>query len=156
MSNCENSMDSSDHFETDEDQDEFTITSSHAYVAAAVVACGMCHAKTEVICIHCETGTACGEPLTKFTLSDVSAIDAALARQLKSWPTFKRVAGPGEQGSDYANHCQHCGAVLDDLLLHSEPDEPFFDIPSAQPGLIKLTPLVGMIRLSGDEHFGLD
>jgi len=56
----------------------------------------------------------------------------------------------------YANHCSYCGAVLDDMYLHSEPDEPFFDIPGAAPGSIKLTPLSGPIRLSGDEHFELD
>ena len=39
------------------------------------------------------------------------------------------------------------------MYLHSEPDEPFFDIPRAAPGIIKVTPLAGTIRLSGDEHF---
>jgi hypothetical protein len=39
------------------------------------------------------------------------------------------------------------------MYLHSEPDEPFFDIPGAAPGSISLTPLSGTIRLSGDEHF---
>jgi hypothetical protein len=40
--------------------------------------------------------------------------------------------------------------------LHSEPGDPFFNIPRAAPGSIKLTPLVGRIRLSGDEHFEID
>jgi hypothetical protein len=37
--------------------------------------------------------------------------------------------------------------------LHSEPGDPFFDIPNAKPGTIRLTPLQGEVRLSGDERF---
>jgi hypothetical protein len=43
--------------------------------------------------------------------------------------------------------------VQEDLYLHSEPGEAFFDIPHAAPGVMKLTPLVGQVRLSGDESF---
>jgi hypothetical protein len=39
------------------------------------------------------------------------------------------------------------------MYLHSEPDEPFFDILDAAPGSIRLTPLTGTVRLSGDEDF---
>ena len=42
------------------------------------------------------------------------------------------------------------------MYLHSEPDELFFDIPSAAPGSIELMPLAGSIELSGDEHFRLE
>lgn len=37
-----------------------------------------------------------------------------------------------------------------------EPGEPFFDIPRAPSGAIRLTPLPGTIRLSGDEHFTVE
>ena len=47
----------------------------------------------------------------------------------------------------------HCGAPQNDLCLHKEPEDLFFDIPSAPPGSISLTPLAGTVRLSGDEHF---
>ena len=143
---------------------EFSIASQEAYVASATITCAACRAETEVICIHCASGTASGEPLRQFTVSDVSAIDEPLARQLQAWPTYRMVEDeflPPESHPDsargyYANHCSYCGAVLDDMYLHSEPDEPFFDIPGAAPGSIKLTPLSGPIRLSGDEHFELD
>ena len=46
--------------------------------------------------------------------------------------------------------------IQDDLYLHSEPDHPFFDIPHAPAGLIKLTPLSGTIRLGGGEHFSIE
>ena len=144
--------------------DGFTVASNEAYVASAIITCAECQTKTEVICIHCASGTAYGEPLTQFTLSDVSAIDEALAEQLAPWPAFRKVGAarpraesdPDSGESLYANHCSSCGAVQDDLYLHSEPDEPFFDIPSAAPGALKLTPLIGLIRLTGDEHFEID
>jgi hypothetical protein len=42
------------------------------------------------------------------------------------------------------------------MFLHDEPGTPFFDIPRAPPGSIKLIPLAGAIQLSGDEHFTLE
>jgi hypothetical protein len=49
----------------DGEEEEFTITSSCAYVASTIVSCGKCRSKIEAICIHCETlletsRTSCG------------------------------------------------------------------------------------------------
>jgi hypothetical protein len=133
----------------EEDDEEFIITSDEAYVASTTIACGKCHSRIEIICVYCGSGIVSDEPLTHFTVSGVRAMDGALARQLEPWPFFR----PGDQGSCFANHCPHCGALQDDLDLHSEPDQPFFSIPRAPPGSIKLTPLVGRVQLSGDESF---
>jgi hypothetical protein len=133
----------------DEADEEFTITSDHAYVASTTISCCRCHSKIEVICIHCESGIVSDEPLTQFTVSGIWAIDSALARQLEPWPFFR----PVDQASNFANHCSHCGAQQDDLHLHSDPGQPFFSIPRAPPGSIKLTPLIGRVQLSGDESF---
>ena len=54
-----------------EHDEEFTITSTTSYVAAAMTSCQRCHSSIEVICIHCESGTVSGEPLTQFTVSDL-------------------------------------------------------------------------------------
>jgi hypothetical protein len=138
----------------DDSEDEFTITSDEAFVASATIACWKCHASIEVICIYCESGTVSDEPLTRFTIKGLGAAGSALARQLDQWPFFKQAGAPQpDSRSAYANHCSHCGAVQDDLYLHSEPEHPFFSIPRAQPGLIKLTPLAGRVQLSGDESF---
>jgi hypothetical protein len=139
-----------------DDGEEFTIVSHAAHVAAAEVSCQGCGTSIEVICIYCESGTVWGEALTQFTVCDVWAMDEALARQLRPWPNFRRVWDAGEESGDFANHCPRCGAAQDDQFLHSEPHEPFFDIPRAPPGSIRLTPLVGSVRLSGDEHFAMD
>ncbi len=77
-----------------------------------------------------------------------------LAKQLASWPGFRPIDDP--DGIRFANHCPHCGTEQDDRDLHSEPGDPFFDIPNASPGTIRLTPLTGEIRLSGDEHFMIE
>ena len=134
-----------------EDDATFTIVSNQAYVAATTASCQQCNSNIEVICIHCETGTASDEPLTQFTVSHIWAIDEALERQLRPWPNFRKVGKPDDEL--VANHCPHCGALQDDLYLHTETAGPFFDIPSTPPGSIKLTPLIRTARLSGDEHF---
>ncbi|HTV95961.1 MAG TPA: DUF5710 domain-containing protein [Steroidobacteraceae bacterium] len=135
---------------------ELIIASTQGHVAAAVTSCQRCHAGIEVICIHCDSGIVSGEPLTRFTVSDIWAMDEALARQLRPWPHYRRVDGTDGAAGYFANHCPRCGSPQDDMYLHSEPDEPFFNIPRAAPGTIKLTALAGTIRLSGDEHFEVD
>ena len=133
-----------------------TIVSDDASVAATTIPCCRCREPIEVICIYCEGGTASGEALVQFTVTDVLAMDEALARQLARWPGFRRIAGPASDGPRYANHCPHCGAEQDDRDLHTEPGDPFFDIPRAAPGSVRLIPLAGRIRLSGDEHFTIE
>ena len=130
-----------------------TVISERAFVASTSESCWKCHSNIEVICIFCESGIASGEPLAQFSISNVWAMDSRLAQQLKPWRTFRNVHSAGDQESYFANHCSHCGALQEDLYLHSEPDQPFFDIPHSAPGAVKLTPLVGRIQLSGDESF---
>lgn len=139
--------------EAGNDDAEFAIASSEAYVASATARCRSCGARTEVICIHCENGTVFGEPLTRFTISDIWSMDEALARQLQPWPTYRRMADAENDRGVFANHCHRCGVPQEDFYLHSEPDEPFFDIAGSDPDRVVLTRLDGTIRLSGDEHF---
>ena len=83
-------------------------------------------------------------------------MDEDLTRQLQPWPTYRPMQGIDGAPGDFANHCPRCGTPQEDLYLHSEPDQPFFDIPHTAPGSIKLTPLIGTIRLSGNEHFTVE
>jgi hypothetical protein len=135
-----------------ESDEEYIITSAAAFVAAAQTPCQRCRSRIEVICIHCSSGTVSGDSLSQFTVSDIWAMDDSLLRQLQPWPTFRRVdAADGD--SYFANHCPRCGALQEDMYLHSEPDQPFFSIPRAAPGSIRLTALAGSIQLNGNEHF---
>lgn len=140
---------------SDSDGDEFAIHSNHAFVAETTIPCQACSSMIHAICIHCGSGTILGECLLNFTVSDVSEMDASLAHQLEPWPHFRKVGANSDEALSFANHCPHCGARQDDMLLHSEPDHPFFDISHAK-GSIRLSPLNGMIRLTGDEHFVLE
>jgi hypothetical protein len=136
------------HLDDDSD-DEFCIVSEQAYVAVTTIACCQCRTRIEVICIYCESGMVSDEPLERFTVSDIWAMDDALARQLEAWPYFQYV----EAENHFANHCPHCGIEQEDMYLHSEPDQPFFAITRAPVGTIRLTALVGRVELSGNESF---
>jgi hypothetical protein len=140
----------------EDDVEGFDIVSSQAYVAAATIPCEPCRTSIEVIAIHCASGTASGEPLTQFTVSDIWAMDENLTRQLQPWPTYRPMKDPDGEAGEFANHCPRCGMPQEDLYLHSEPDSIFFDIPHAAPGSIKLTPLTGTIQLNGNEHFTVE
>jgi hypothetical protein len=134
---------------------EFEVTSEDAYVASTDVCCWKCNRDIEVICVYCETGVDVDEPLTRFTVSTIWAMDAALTYQLQPWPHFKRGSGPTFHAGYFANYCPHCDALQDDMALHDEPEDPFFSIPHAPPGTLRLIPLVGEIQLSGCCHFSI-
>jgi hypothetical protein len=130
---------------------EFGITSDEAYVASAQTACMQCGVTLEAICIYCQSGTdiETGDPMARFTVSNIWAMDDALAAQLELWPYFKPIEF-GCTAGDYANHCPHCGAPQEDYLLHDEPGDIFFAPSQAKHGLIEFAPLAGRIQLSGD------
>jgi len=130
---------------------EFNVISDQAFVAATTVSCHECSTSMEVICIYCDTGSASDEPLTQFSVSHITAMSDELREQLRHWPNFQPV-----KGGLFVNSCPACGAQTDDLYLHTEPGDAFFDIPTMPPGSIKLTPLTGTIQLSGSEHFQVD
>jgi len=133
----------------------FEVVSADAYVVSTEVECWKCAHHIEVICIYCESGIDVDEPMTRFTVSTIWSMDAALAYQLQPWPHFKRGAGPALHRGSFANHCPQCGAQQEDTHLHDEPHNPFFSIPHAPPGMLRLTPLVGQIQLDGCCHFSI-
>jgi hypothetical protein len=96
-----------------------------------------------------------GEPLERFTVSDISAMDGVLVQQLKQSPGFRRTADAEALG-DFANHCAACGNVIGDIDLHSEPGHAFFDIVHATAGSVTLIPISRSSQLSGNVHFVID
>ncbi|MDB6044063.1 MAG: hypothetical protein JWM63_2614 [Gammaproteobacteria bacterium] len=77
-------------------------------------------------------------------------MDDALVRQLEPWPAFRKVDRPDFQERDFANHCPPPAARCRRTSICIPSRTTLF---SATPGSIKLTPLVGRIQLSDDEHF---
>ena len=130
---------------------QYSITSNEAYVASAQTACLYCREMIEVICIQCQSGTdtESGDLMPRFTVSNIWAMDVALAAQLEVWPHFKPIDLRGEP-SDYANHCPQCGAPQEDYLLHDEPGDVFFGLSEARPPGIEFMPLAGLVQLSAD------
>jgi hypothetical protein len=128
----------------------FGITSDRAFVASAMQECWSCGESVEVICIFCETGVASEQDLENFTVSYIASMDDSLQAQLKPWVNFRL----DEAQRLFANHCPECGMTLDDGELHSEPGQPFMDLLLGKPDVAKLIPLVGLVRMNGEEGFG--
>ncbi len=104
----------------------YGIRAESAFVASAHCECSQCGEDAEVICVYGERGVDAelGQALEKFTVSNIVAMDAALAEQLAVWPGFCWDAGEG----CVANHCLACGAVIEDYRLHAEPGAVFFGL----------------------------
>jgi hypothetical protein len=139
--------------DVEDGDEEWGITSNQAHVASAKIPCPNCRATMAVICLFCEKGFSGGQEVDLFTPSNIWAVDPSLQRQLERWPLFKKGFSPFLQEEVFLNHCPHCDEAVDDVLLHDEPDGVFFSISEEPPVPIQLTPLVGLIRLSGDYHF---
>ncbi|HEX4025853.1 MAG TPA: DUF5710 domain-containing protein [Steroidobacteraceae bacterium] len=130
----------------DAEREAFTIRSDQAYVVCTASTCCSCRRGIDVLAIYCRRGTASEEPLEQFTVQGIWAMEPGLARQLERWPSFRFDARQG----CYANHCPLCGAPQDEAALHDEPDQPFFSIDPADTQSLRLTPLTGIVQLSGD------
>jgi len=132
---------------------EYTIESDHAYVVVAATPCWRCGSPTQVICVYCKSGEIRGQTYRDFTVSNVTALEPALRRQLAAWPNFRIIARGPAAGQFFANHCDHCRALQDDYFLHCEPGGVFFAPTAAPPGALRLVRIAGRVRLSGDEGF---
>jgi len=137
----------------DDEEEKYTISSDHAYVACARSVCWKCHSDIEVITIYCEEGISHEEEIIETKIFNIRAIDAALSAQLERWPQFRK-----ESAEDrFANYCPRCGAMQEDNDLHRKPDGSFFRVSSIAAGsVVTLTPLMGLIQLNGDEGYEPD
>ncbi|HTY48264.1 MAG TPA: hypothetical protein VMB48_01075 [Steroidobacteraceae bacterium] len=137
---------------TDAQNVEFAIVSDHAYVVGVRASCWRCRAAIEVVSIYCDSGWILGEEQVGFLVSNVSAVDEPLRRQLLRWPQYR----PERSGRDvayFANHCPGCGCIQRDFFLHCQPGGPFFCLDDVPEGELQVWPLAGTVRLTGDEGF---
>jgi len=133
--------------------ESYSIASDQAFLLSASTRCWKCNAPIRVLCVYCESGCIDGEPYRQFTVSNITAVDECLDRQLEALPDFRfgqaRVAG----GRYLVNHCRRCGTQQADFYLHCEPSGVFFSLKDAPTGALEITPLSGRVRLTGDEGF---
>jgi ribosomal protein S27AE len=57
------------------EEEEYGVVSGDAYVASTRIPCPNCGQETDVIAMHCSSGTVLDEPLERFTVSDIRAVD---------------------------------------------------------------------------------
>lgn len=103
--------------------------------------CWFCGASTSVVAVGLPAGH---EVLGADEESDSSIWQSMAARALLSYiqelptsvetrlralaPGFRLAPGDSSRAPYWANHCEHCSAVLDDQELHSEPGDTFVPI----------------------------
>lgn len=136
-----------------ERESAFSIVSDEAFVLSARTRCWKCGTVIRVVCLYCESGWIDDEPYEAFTVSNITAIDAMLDRQLRAFPDFRFGYSRDAGGRRLVNHCARCRAEQADYYLHCEPSGAFFTLRDAPPGAFEITPLDGRVRLSGDEGF---
>jgi hypothetical protein len=141
----------------EEGEAPFGIVSEEAFVASASSPCMRCGIEIEFVCIYCKSGVDAetSDPIADFTMSNIWAMDAALAKLIARWPCYRQEVGEDAQALLFANHCPHCGAIQEDYRLHSEPGDVFFGLAIGTPGAVQFTALDGRVCMSGDYGFGV-
>jgi len=132
---------------------EYSIVSDQARIALTRARCWKCRTSAKVACIYCHSGWVDGDRYEDFTVSNITAIDDALRRQLARWPFFRFGYSKAAGGRYLANHCARCHALQADYYLHCEPGGAFFVVKGAPPGAITLERLDGRVRMDGDQGF---
>jgi len=55
--------------------------------------------------------------------------------------TYRPALSAAAPGSNWANHCEHCGSLQEDDDLFCEPEGAFFPVDAASASVIELTPI---------------
>jgi hypothetical protein len=132
---------------------DYRILSDEAVVVSGQVKCWHCQAEAPVICVYCQTGFVDGEAILDFSVSNITAVDAALRVQLQRWPRFHPARRRGTASGVFANHCPSCDKPQDDFYLHCQPGGLFFSFQDPVAQELRIHVLRGRVRLSGDEGF---
>ncbi len=133
--------------------ESYSIVSDRAYIASATTRCWRCGVSIGVVCIYCAAGIVDGDCYEDFSVSNITAVDESLQRQLERWPFFRFGYSKVFGGRALANHCPHCRRLQADYYLHCEPEGAFFTVMGAPAGAIELQPLAGRVRMDGDQGF---
>jgi hypothetical protein len=90
----------------------------------------------EAICIYCDSGTdsETGEPMTQVTLSNIWAMDSALATQVERWRFFRKSIGVGSEEGYFANHARIAGRCRRIIFSMRNPVMYFLAFRVRNPG----------------------
>lgn len=127
----------------------YAIVSGDAYVATTISICWKCREPTDVICIYCASATIDGDHYRHLNCSSLTAMDAALEAQMKTYPRFRFAYSKTANGHSFANHCRWCDALQGDFYDHNEPGGAFFPEHESDYGLYGFQPLAGTVRFDG-------
>ena len=137
------------------------------YVARTNAACRNCGLSTRLLALALprthetlENGSPAGEALPDEPGTDTwqhADVDAFLfyveqlphhvQRQLRQIsPGYRQARSAATQSVYWVNHCEHCGALLDDYELHCEPEGAFMPCSEAEAGKIHLLQILEPIE----------
>jgi len=92
-----------------EHEEEFTITSTERYVAAATTACSDAFWSSRSSASHCESGTVCGEPLDRFYRLGCWAINDSSRGSLADGLITRKVITQNAADATSRITCPNCG-----------------------------------------------
>jgi hypothetical protein len=76
-----------------------------------------------------------------FHVVKVSSAAAVQVRRIA--PGYRELPAEPARDAHWSNHCEHCGASIDDQELHCEPGETFVPISEAQGSKICISEMQG-------------
>jgi len=121
------------------------------FVAESRASCGSCKNETPVIALAVEMLDETGEPYLTL-LHALEELPPDMSNLLGSYyPFFKKGLSKFEARECMMNHCR-CGALLEDFVLQSEPDESFFPTSpeEAMKILLRRVPTSGCVVLKAE------
>jgi hypothetical protein len=121
---------------------------SHAYwLAQLAMVCPFCEAATRVASValpaNHETLDDTDDLASGWQVVAANALLFFITQLSPETESHLRRLAPGYRRADsgearWSNHCEHCGALLDDQALHGEPGDSFVPITAAQGSKIRL------------------
>ncbi len=96
-----------------------------------------------------------GEP---YTLSEIEELpETVLSFIEKRAPNFRLTYSRTADFEYFANNCGHCGALIGDFFLHSEPGGAFFPNTEEEAEQLQLleVPIEGGVEIEANGHQGL-
>ena len=104
------------------------LRSSSYYIAHAHAQCERCNRSSRVVALALPPGHetridgSWQRAEANAFIFYVAGLASSVSRLLhQAAPLYSRKSGEGRRNPYWANHCEHCGSMFDDEVLHCEP-----------------------------------